>query len=700
MAGLKCPNCGCTDIESDPVRADSVCTGCGTVVESGGIVSEVTFVDSGGGMSAMGTFVSGDKKGGSNTFGGNFLTGVGREGREVTLKNARSKIVSLCQQLRLRQDHVDMSFHFYKLALNKGMTRGRKSPHVIAACVYITCRTEATGHMLIDISDVLEVDVYQLGRAYLKLSQGLCINIPTMDPCLYVMRYAHKLEFGDSTHEVTMTALRLLSRMKKDWIHLGRRPSGLCGAALLIAARLHEFNRSFEDILKVVKVHESTLRKRLNEFGQTSASQLTLEEFLTADLEAMTEEMDPPCFTAARNKDQELLDREGRMSGIEKEIKRLEEKIEKELEERRSRMKGSRRLSVSSSVGSSIRWSSSSSGSEADEVKCKALEDLDNFLQGEATVTDIAECLDSASSELSRDGLSLDSLLMPPPSPHVVRIRPQTQCSPGLGLKNSVAEYMKPADGEAVAETTPDDCTEDELDLTGINDEEIDSYLMSPKEVKFKTHLWMKVNKEFLKEQEEKVKREKEEREEMIKQGLDPDKKKKVYRKRTYGSSNTAVEAIEKMAVEKKISTKINYDVLKNLSVVPPSPEVVAQSPTKEEETAGLESVPVDASAAKTFSGKYFPTSGYMKGKKMKMEKKPTLVSRATPKKLSGIDVVESSVSIGNTDQVESEPTEVQAVEECLSDMSDEEPLQSAADLLHQQYGGGGDEWGEEDYYY
>ena len=31
------------------------------------------------------------------------------------------------------------------------------------------------------------------------------------------------------------------------------------------------------------KVHESTLRKRLNEFGQTSASQLTLEEFLAAE---------------------------------------------------------------------------------------------------------------------------------------------------------------------------------------------------------------------------------------------------------------------------------------------------------------------------------------------------------------------------------------------------------------------------------
>ena len=90
-----------------------------------------------------------------------------------------------------------------------------------------------------------------LGDIYF-LPQALCINIPAMDPCLYVMRYAgqdlykcnlgnfkiglsvslfchycgysgirshirfaHKLEFGEKTHEVSMTALRLVSRMKK-----------------------------------------------------------------------------------------------------------------------------------------------------------------------------------------------------------------------------------------------------------------------------------------------------------------------------------------------------------------------------------------------------------------------------------------------------------------------------------------------------
>ncbi|XP_010792715.1 transcription factor IIIB 90 kDa subunit-like [Notothenia coriiceps] len=91
-----------------------------------------------------------------------------------------------------------------------------------------------------------------------------------------------------------MTAMRLVQRMKRDWMHTGRRPSGLCGAALLVAARMHDFRRTIKEIVGVVKVCESTLRKRLIEFEDTPTSQLTIEEFMKMDLE---QECDPPCFT-------------------------------------------------------------------------------------------------------------------------------------------------------------------------------------------------------------------------------------------------------------------------------------------------------------------------------------------------------------------------------------------------------------------
>ena len=110
------------------------------------------------------------------------------------------------------------------------------------------------------------------------------------------------MELGEKTHGVSITALRLVSRMKKDWMHTGRRPSGLCGAALLIAARIHGFNRSVDDVIRVVKVCQATVMKRLLEFANTESSNLTVEEFNRVDLE---QEEDPPAFT--RNKEKQEL---------------------------------------------------------------------------------------------------------------------------------------------------------------------------------------------------------------------------------------------------------------------------------------------------------------------------------------------------------------------------------------------------------
>ena len=60
-----------------------------------------------------------------------------------------------------------------------------------------------------------------------------------IDPSLYVHRFAARLDFRNRMHLVSATALQLIKSMKRDWIQTGRRPAGICGAALLIAAQVH-----------------------------------------------------------------------------------------------------------------------------------------------------------------------------------------------------------------------------------------------------------------------------------------------------------------------------------------------------------------------------------------------------------------------------------------------------------------------------
>lgn len=182
-SGLKCKNCGSSDIEVDSARGDAVCTNCGSVLEDNIIVSEVQFEEAGHGTaSAVGQFVSADSKGGATGYG-KFHVGMGTESREVTLRKARQGITHLSHQLHLNNHCIETACNFFKMALMRHLTRGRKNTHTYAACVYITCRTEGTCHLLIDISDVLQICCYELGRTYLKLSQALCINIPSIGKC-------------------------------------------------------------------------------------------------------------------------------------------------------------------------------------------------------------------------------------------------------------------------------------------------------------------------------------------------------------------------------------------------------------------------------------------------------------------------------------------------------------------------------------
>lgn len=328
------------------------------------------------------------------------------------------------------------------------------------------------------------------------------------------MRFATKLEFGDKTHEVSMTAQRLVQRMMKDSIHSGRRPSGLCGAALLIAARMHDYNRTPMDIVRIVKIHESTLRKRLIEFGDTPSSMLTLDEFMAVDLEA---EQDPPAFKAARKRDKERLQK---LPEHEAEFTDLQREIDNYLDQELRRGSRKRRSDLSES------------------------EETDKFIRN-STLDVINECLEDDGDNSGADNKRYSRGIAPDIA---------AMCAPVVDYKKTDAE------NEQTNQTDTG-----ELDIDGLDDEEIDGYIMTEDESKYKDEMWNKLNADYLREakaKEERLAKEKEE-------GKPEKKKRRVSRKKNIGPSNTASEAIEKMLQEKKISTKINYEILKTLTAPP-----------------------------------------------------------------------------------------------------------------------------------
>ncbi|XP_046593306.1 transcription factor IIIB 90 kDa subunit isoform X2 [Neodiprion lecontei] len=577
MSGSKCRNCGSTDIETDPARGDAVCTQCGSVLEDQLIVSETAFEETATGNIMLAQFVASDSAGGATSFGAAYHVS-GKESREVTIQNARKGITNLCTQLRLNQHCVDTAVNFYKMALSRHLTRGRKQEHNHAACVYITCRTEGTAHMLIDISDVLQICVYELGRTYLRFTQALCINIPSM--------------------------------------------------ALLMAARLHEFNRSPGDIIKIVKVHESTLRKRLIEFGDTPSSALTLEEFMTVDLE---EEQDPPAFKAARKKDRERLQKLEKMSN---EFNELQSEIDKQLEEQKS--------------GKARRKKDASNPEELD---------ADRFIR-ESNLNIIQDCL---TGMVESSGNTAEDHDDPPPIVDSGAVPCSSEyLAMGLGPDIASMGLASSLDDRSNAPKEKDVSIYEngslEIDMSGIDDDELDSYIMSEKESRYKGTLWNKVNAEYLEQQKEKEEKRQKEKEEGK-----PEKKRRrtaPRKQKNQGPANSAGEAIEKMLQEKRISSKINYEVLKSLSTAIPAQ-------TTGEQCNDSEILPVPASPSAQDSCQTFSPSRANKTPSVKVEESVGI----QPRKFQGPKVnakrarkmVQVGLPLGDTEIVtQDEPSKVE----------------------------------------
>ena len=292
-AGLQCPNKSCPR----PNVVDGICRTCGRVADESNIVAEVQFSETAGGANvAQGTLVSADQAGprmyGLKRFGG------ATEERDRSIREARQMMQGWADQLNISEPLVNAATQVFKLASSANFIQGRTQIMVAAVCLYAACRNDPPCKiMLIDLADMTQINVFKLGRAYKALNQAVPMGSDGICPVYpedLMWRFASRLEFLEETNKVAEDAIRLVRRMKQDWMVMGRRPSGICGAALLMAARMNNFRRTVREVVYIVKVTTHTIQCRLEEFQVTESGHMTVEDFLTQDF--LESSHDPPSF--------------------------------------------------------------------------------------------------------------------------------------------------------------------------------------------------------------------------------------------------------------------------------------------------------------------------------------------------------------------------------------------------------------------
>ncbi|ETI26046.1 hypothetical protein G647_02823 [Cladophialophora carrionii CBS 160.54] len=308
---LLCPNPDCPD-RSKVNRTDQglICETCGALVqEDSGLVSEQGFGETDSGR----IVATGVQVGQDQTHQRTFTSGgaFGNAGREATSSSdrtrmqARSIMTSYCPIFNIQSSEVERGMLCFGLAVTNGFLAGRTIESVAVASLYIACRRKKEqvqgvqrpvySLMLIDFAEKLNMDVFALGKIYRDLYEKLWYDKKTgswkdetasldfqgMDPAVLVPKFIKELEFDRRDElKIQYDAIQIIKRMKRDWIHDGRRPSGVCGAAVLLAARMNNYRRTTREIVLTAKVTEITLNKRLQEFHDTKVSNLSVTSFM------------------------------------------------------------------------------------------------------------------------------------------------------------------------------------------------------------------------------------------------------------------------------------------------------------------------------------------------------------------------------------------------------------------------------------
>ena len=357
-------------------------------------------------------------------------------------------------------------------------------------------------------------------------------------------------------------------------MHFGRRPSGLCGAAILVASRLHGVHCAVDEIIKVVKVCEATIRKRLNEFGDTPTSKLTLEQFMSVDLEG---EEDPPCFKSARKKIKVISENDLVSDEIVKKVADFEEQIEKELEKVRAKKRG--RYAAFAKVADEVP-SSESPPCPATPLRAGLRSRKRPLDETESMITDfvMSETIETLNQVVGEDifgqSNSNQSLIT-----HSINCNlSENSNEPFINTINEPISvtvdametgFHSETDPRKLP-TNPSQETDPEDDgllyHSDLDDAELDSYILDDNEASNKEKLWLTIHADWIKESAEKAARKaEEEAEQRAKEAADGGasaKKKRKVKKRVNIQANSTGEAVEKMLQEKKLSNKINYAAL------------------------------------------------------------------------------------------------------------------------------------------
>ena len=178
---------------------------------------------------------------------------------ERNLAQAMRELDRLSEKAYISGPVKETAAVIYRKALDKGLVQGRSIAAIAAASLYAACRTTGTSRTLREIAEASFVDKKDVARCYRLLLWHLKVQMPLADPLTYISKIAERTGISGQTQGL---AIKILQEAKRKRAVVGKYPTGLAAAVLYIACRQNNEKKTQKDLAVAAGVTEVTVRNR------------------------------------------------------------------------------------------------------------------------------------------------------------------------------------------------------------------------------------------------------------------------------------------------------------------------------------------------------------------------------------------------------------------------------------------------------